>query len=88
MFQYPDNSPQNLHNSPEVDVDSIGRRRSLRTTTDRRCRGSGVRVSALLRRGAAPYADASGAVNRHSHLISLLLFGPSIEVRPEFYIEL
>ena len=55
--------------------------------TARRCCGVGVRVSAPLRRGAAPYADGCERFSGHSHLISLLLFGPLTEVRPEFYIE-
>ena len=43
----------NPSNLPDVNVDSIDRRTGLR------CRGFGVRVSAPMRRGAAPYADAS-----------------------------
>ena len=39
-----------------------------------RCCGVGVRVSAPLRRGAAPYADGCEQIYGHSHPISLLLF--------------
>ena len=47
-------STLNPSNLPDVDVDSIDRR-----YRSPRCRGVGVRVSAPMRRGAAPYADAS-----------------------------
>ena len=36
--------------------------------------GVGVRTSAPMRRGAAPYADGREQVSEHSHSISLLLF--------------
>ena len=40
--------------------------------TARRCCGVGVRVSAPLRRGAAPYGDGCECFFGRSHLISLL----------------
>ena len=43
-------------------------------STTPRCCGVGVRVSAPLRRGAAPYADGCEQIYGHSHPISLLLF--------------
>ena len=46
----------------------------LTDSTVPRCCGVGVRVSASLRRGAAPYADGSLCSQTPSHLISLLLF--------------
>ena len=55
-------SPSIFHILPEVAVDSMD-------PTVPRCRRCGVRVSAPLRRGAAPYADASGCSQRSSHLI-------------------
>ena len=39
-----------------------------------RCGGDGVRFSAPLRRGAAPYADRCERFSGHSHFISLLPF--------------
>ena len=51
----------------ETDVDSTD-------PTVPRCCGVGVRVSAHLRRGAAPYADGSLSSQTPSHLISLLIF--------------
>ena len=47
--------------------------------TARRCCGVGVRVSAPLRRVAAPYGDGCERISLHSHLISLLLFGCEVE---------
>ena len=41
--------------------------------TARRCCGVGVRVSAPLRRGAAPYADGYAWIFVCSHLISLFI---------------
>ena len=55
--------------------------------TARRCCGVGVRVSAFLRRGAAPYGDGSLCSQAPSHLISLSILGVPEEFRPEFYIE-
>ena len=52
----------------DVDVDSTD-------PTASRCYGVGVRVSAPLRRGAAPYADAAGCSQGSSHLISLSILG-------------
>ena len=52
-----------------------------------RCCGVGVRVSAPLRRAAAPYADGSLSSQTPSHLISLSILGVPKEFRPEFYIE-
>ena len=49
----------------DADVDSTD-------ATARRCCGVGVRVSAPLRRGAAPYGDGSRRSQTPSHLISLL----------------
>ena len=65
---------------PDADVD-------LTDPTDRRCCGVGVRVSAPLRRGAAPYGDGSLCSQAPSHLISLSILGVPEEFRPEFYIE-
>ena len=42
--------------------------------TARRCCGVGVRVSAPLRRGAAPYGDGCEQISGYSHPVSLLLF--------------
>ena len=53
--------------------------------TARRCCGVGVRVSAPLRRGAAPYGDGSLCSQAPSHLISLSILGVPEEFRPEFY---
>ena len=55
--------------------------------TARRCCGVGVRVSAFLRRGAAPYGDGSLCSQAPSHLISLSILGVPEEFRPEFYKE-
>ena len=55
--------------------------------TARRCCGVGVRVSAPLRRGAAPYADGSLSSQMPSHLISMSISGVPEEFSPEFYIE-
>ena len=55
--------------------------------TARRCCGVGVRVSAPLRRGAAPYGDGSLCSQAPSHLISLSILGVPEEFRPEFYIK-
>ena len=55
--------------------------------TARRCCGVGVRVSAPLRRGAAPYGDGSLCSQAPSHLISLSILGVPEEFRPEFYKE-
>ena len=52
---------------PSAGVDVID------STIPRRC-GVGVRVSAPLRRGAAPYGDGCEQIFGCSHLISLLLF--------------
>ena len=54
--------------------------------TDRRTSAEGgVRVSALLRRGAAPYADGCEQISGHSHLISLSILGVPEEFSPAFY---
>ena len=55
--------------------------------TARRCCGVGVRVSAPLRRGAAPYADGSLSSQTPSHLIYMSILGVPEEFSPEFYIE-
>ena len=55
--------------------------------TARRCCGVGVRVSAPLRRGAAPYGDGSLSSQAPSHLISMSILGVPEEFRPEFYKE-
>ena len=55
--------------------------------TARRCCGVGVRVSAPLRRGAAPYGDGSLSSQAPSHLISLSILGVPEEFSPEFYKE-
>ena len=55
--------------------------------TARRCCGVGVRVSAPLRRGAAPYGDGSLSSQPPSHLISLSILGVPEEFSPEFYKE-
>ena len=52
-----------------------------------RCCGVGVRVSAPLRRGAAPYGDGSLSSQAPSHLISVSILGVPEEFRPEFYKE-
>ena len=49
-------------------------RRQNGLTTNLRWSGVAVRVSAPVRRGAAPYADGCERFFGHSHLISLLLF--------------
>ena len=64
----------------DADVDSTD-------ATARRCCGVGVRVSAPLRRGAAPYGDGSLCSQAPSHLISLSILGVPKEFRPEFYKE-
>ena len=64
----------------DADVDSTD-------ATARRCCGVGVRVSAPLRRGAAPYADGSLSSQPPSHLISLSILGVPEEYSPEFYKE-
>ena len=55
--------------------------------TARRCCGVGVRVSAPLRRGAAPYGDGSLCSQAPSNLISLSILRVPEEFRPEFYKE-
>ena len=64
----------------DADVDSTD-------ATARRCCGVGVRVSAPLRRGAAPYGDGSLSSQPPSHLISLSILGVPEEFSPEFYKE-
>ena len=64
----------------DADVDSTD-------ATARRCCGVGVRVSAPLRRGAAPYGDGSLSSQPPSHLISLSILGVPEEYSPEFYKE-
>ena len=59
----------------------------LHRADHRMCRGRGVRVSAPLGRGAAPYADGSLSSQTPSHLISLSILGVPEEFSPEFYIE-
>ena len=71
-------------NLPETDVDVIAPR--LVPTAPRAAR-MGVRVSAPLRRGAAPYADGSLSSQTPSHLIFLSILGVPEEFSPEFYIE-
>ena len=58
----------------------------LHRSDHRMCRRSGVRVSAPLRRGAAPYADGCERFSGHSHLISLLLFAVLSDLRRGFYV--
>ena len=73
----------------ESPQDSVSGRRQHRFD-DRnapRCCGVGVRVSAPLRRGAAPYGDGSLCSQAPSHLISLSILGVPEEFRPEFYKE-
>ena len=76
-------SPVTAHerrNSPNSEVDSPD-------PTATRTRVVGVRVSAPLRRGAAPYGDGSLCSQAPSHLISLSILGVPEEFRPEFYKE-
>ena len=64
--------------SPKVTLEpSVSRPKRMSTQPYRppHVCGSGVRVSALVRRGAAPYADGYELLFGHSHLISLLPFG-------------
>ena len=58
----------------------------LHRSDHRMCRRSGARVSAPLRRGAAPYADGCERFPGHSHLISLLLFAVLSDLRRGFYV--
>ena len=74
-------SPQASVSGRRHDVDSKA------AATARRCCGVGVRVSAPLRRGAAPYGDGSLCSQAPSHLISLSILGVPEEFRPEFYKE-
>ena len=76
-------SPVTAHerrNSPNSEVDSPD-------PTATRTRVVGVRVSAPLRRGAAPYGDGSLSSQAPSHLISVSILGVPEEFRPEFYKE-
>ena len=61
----------------ESPQDSVSGRRQHRfdDRNARRCCGVGVRVSAPLRRGAAPYGDGSLCSQAPSHLISLSILG-------------
>ena len=59
----------------------------LTDTTALRWSAVRVRVSAPLRRGAAPYADGSLSSQTPSHLISMSILGVPEEFSPEFYIE-
>ena len=65
---------------PSAGVDVID------STIPRRC-GVGVRVSAPLRRAAAPYADGSLSSQTPPHLISMSILGVHEVFSPEFYIE-
>ena len=64
----------------DADVDSTD-------ATARRCCGVGVRVSAPLRRGAAPYGDGSLCSQTSSHLNFLPISGDPKWITPEFYKE-
>ena len=61
----------------ESPQDSVSGRRQHRfdDRNARRCCGVGVRVSAPLRRGAAPYGDGSLCSQAPSHLIILSILG-------------
>ena len=59
-------SPVNPRTWPEADVDLI-------VPTAPRAARVGVRVSARVRRGAAPYGNDCEPISGHSHLISLLI---------------
>ena len=52
-----------------------------------RCCGVGVRVSAPLRRGAAPYGDGFLCSQTSSHLNFLSILGDPKWIRPKFYKE-
>ena len=65
---------------PDVDADS----------TDPTCLWFcvvGVRVSAPVRRGAAPYGDGSLRSQRRSHLISLPILGDPVGIKADSYKE-
>ena len=81
-FHFPQNSPckTSQYRSEPMPTPVLHR------SDNRMCRGSGVRVSASLRRGAAPYADGCERFSGHSHLISLLLFAVLSDLRRGFYV--
>ena len=59
---------------PEINIDLIVPRTSV-----------GVRVSAPMRRGAAPYGNGCEQISGHSHLISQCILSASLDFRAAFY---
>ena len=71
-------SPVNPRTGPEADVDLI-------VPTAPRAARVGVRGSAPVRRGAAPYADGCEQISGHSHLISQCILSALLDLRAAFY---
>ena len=65
-------------NLAEADVDLI-------VLTATRAARAGVRVSAHVRRGAAPYGNGCEQISGHSHLISLPILSGLLDLRAAFY---
>ena len=66
-------------NLAEADFDLI-------VLTATRAARAGVRVSAHVRRGAAPYGNGCEQISGHSHLISLLILGDAKCIKAAFYV--
>ena len=64
---------------PEDDGDLI-------VSTVTRTARVGMRVSASMRRGAAPYGNGCEQISGHSHLISLPILSGLLDLRAAFYI--
>ena len=71
-------SPVNPRILPEADVDLI-------VPTAPRAARVGVRGSAPMRRGAAPYGNGCEQISGHSHLISQCNLSPYLDLRAAFY---
>ena len=71
-------SPVNPRTWPEADVDLI-------VPTAPRAARVGVRGSAPVRRGAAPYGNGCEHISGHSHLISLCILSTLSDLRAALY---
>ena len=71
-------SPLKPRISPEADVDLI-------VPIARRAARVGVRGSAPMRRGAAPYGNGCEQISGHSHLISQCILSAYLDLRAAFY---
>ena len=71
-------SPVDPRTWPEADVDLI-------VPTAPRTVRVGVRGSAPMRRGAAPYGNGCEQISGHSHLISLPILSGLLDLRAAFY---